>query len=626
MKLLYGMLFVIALPLLLLAWSMRMDSLIVLPQVATRGAGIAVALLGALIALCAVIDLRRFGHGWPMSPFPPEERVSRGMYGVMNDPLYVGSIFICAGVSIALRSPAGIWLATPLLTFCCIAFVAGFERESTELRYGAAANPPLLHLPARTDEPADSRDRLAIYFIVLLPWLIAFFAVNALGIPRDARSGWGRVDSLVPVIPWTELLYFLDYPLVLAVPLLLETRRQLRRFAIHGWLAIVLVTISYLVIPVVVVPKPVPEGSIFATLMLWERKFDAPVTAFPAFHVVWAIIAANAMPRRRALWWMLAIAISVSCATTGMHALRDIFAGASFGLAVINAQRIMRLLLRGTERLANSWQEWDAGVIRAMNQGVYAALGSFFGILIVVMLSGGMVVPAAAVAIATITGAALWAQFIEGSPMLLRPFGYYGGLLGASIAILLTPDPWRMLAAYSVASTVVVAFGRCRCLVQGCCHGRATEEELGIRYTHPRSRVTRLSDLASRAVHATQLYSIIWSALSLVLLWRLWMANAPLQFVAGSAFILAGLGRFVEEHFRGEPQTKMVGGLRVYQWLAMLSVIAGAAMMAVGNTPAPKPAMLSGSGWLAAALVGVITYVAYGVDFPRLNARFARLV
>ncbi len=626
MKLIYGLLFAIVLPLLLAVWSMRMDSLLVLPQVASQSAGLAVAILGALIALLAVVDLRRFGHGWPMSPFPPERRASGGMYRLMNDPLYAGSVLICAGLSIALRSPAGIWLATPLLTFCCIAFVAGFEREGTERRYGVAERPPLLHLPAPGDVRADFSDRLAIYFIVLLPWLIAFFAVNAFGIPHDARSGWGRADAAVPTLPWTELIYFLDYPLVLAVPMLLDTRRQLRRFAIQGWLAIVIVTISYLVIPVIVVPKPAPDGSLFTMLMLWERKFDTPVTAFPAFHVIWAVIAANAMPRWRAFWWTLAIAISVSCATTGMHALRDLVAGAAVGLVIINAERIARGILRATERLANSWQEWDAGVVRAMSHGVYAAMGSFAGILLVVTLSGGMAAAAAAVAIATITGAALWAQFIEGSPMLLRPFGYYGGLLGASIAILLTGDPWRMLAAYAVASTIVVAFGRCRCLVQGCCHGRAIEEGLGIRYAHPRSRVTRLSDLASRSVHATQLYSIVWSLLCLVLLWRLWTANAPLQFIAGSSLILAGLGRFVEEHYRGEPQTRIVGGLRIYQWLAIVSVLAGAAVMAAGSTPAPAPVPLGGNGWLAASLVGIFTYVAYGVDFPRLNTRFARLV
>jgi prolipoprotein diacylglyceryltransferase len=173
---------------------------------------------------------------------------------------------------------------------------------------------------------------------------------------------------------------------------------------------------------------------------------------------------------------------------------------------------------------------------------------------------------------------------------------------------------------------LVQAFGRCRCLVQGCCHGRAVDGELGIRYTHPRSRVTRLSELANQRLHATQLYSIVCNIVSLFILVRLWVVGAPLQFIAGTYFILAGLGRFVEEHFRGEPQTRVVAGLRVYQWLAISSVIAGALMMAAGNTPAPPMVELGTRDAVIAMLTFVAAYIAYGVDFPRLNTRFARLV
>ncbi|HEU4889638.1 MAG TPA: prolipoprotein diacylglyceryl transferase family protein, partial [Thermoanaerobaculia bacterium] len=177
-----------------------------------------------------------------------------------------------------------------------------------------------------------------------------------------------------------------------------------------------------------------------------------------------------------------------------------------------------------------------------------------------------------------------------------------------------------------VAAPVVQAFGRVRCLVQGCCHGRPAVDGMGIRYTHPRSRVTRLSDLAGRSLHPTQVYSIIWSLLTLVLLMRLWIVSAPLSFIAGCFFILNGLGRFVEEHFRGEPQTPTLAGLRVYQWLAIATIVAGAILTTIRTVGAPPPNLPTLTTWLVAATVGVVTYIAYGVDFPRLNARFARLV
>ncbi|HSP13509.1 MAG TPA: prolipoprotein diacylglyceryl transferase family protein [Thermoanaerobaculia bacterium] len=631
-KFAYGALFAVVLPAALAAWAMRLDRLV---SPAEAGAplppviGWAIAIGGALLMLAGTAALRRYGNGWPMSPYPPARRVSRGAYAVVSHPIYLGAVLVAAGVSVAMRSAAGLWIVTPVLILSCVAFVVGYERDATIERFGRPVEQPLLRFPAADDAHAVVADRLSIYLLVLLPWLIGFYSANAINAGAAARSGWSGIDTFVPIVPWTELIYILDYPLVLAVPLLLRTRRQLRDFAIDGWVAIVSVTIFYLAVPIVVVPREAPAGSIFTTLMIWERRFDTPATAFPAFHVIWAAIAAvacsRALPRLRIFWWTLASAISVSCLTTGMHAIDDVLAGIVASALILSSRRMARLLLDGAERLANSWREWDLGFVRLMSHGLYAALGSFLGILIVSILTGE---PAAAVlvGVSIIVGAGLWAQFIEGSPQLLRPFGYFGGVIGCCVAIPFTPHPWLMLAAYAVAAPVIQACGRCRCLVQGCCHGRPTSEAIGIRYRHPRSRVTRLSQLASQPLHATQLYSIAWNAIVLILLLRLWLSGAPLTFIAGSYLILEGLGRFVEEHFRGEPQTKIVAGLRWYKWLSIGSVIVGAILTTLGNTPPPPISGMDPLAFLLAAGFGVLTYLAYGVDFPRLNVRFARLV
>jgi prolipoprotein diacylglyceryltransferase len=166
--------------------------------------------------------------------------------------------------------------------------------------------------------------------------------------------------------------------------------------------------------------------------------------------------------------------------------------------------------------------------------------------------------------------------------------------------------------------------GRVRCLVQGCCHGRAAPPELGIVYTHPRSRVVRLTPFEGTALHATPLYSILWNVVVAALTARLWLVHAPLPMVVGLYSILAGLGRFVEETYRGEPQTPVGAGLRLYQWLAVLSVVAGAAITTVTGAAAP------GVDWnwesvAAAAGFAVVAGAALGVDLPESNRRFARL-
>jgi prolipoprotein diacylglyceryltransferase/protein-S-isoprenylcysteine O-methyltransferase Ste14/membrane-associated phospholipid phosphatase len=628
-KLAYGFTFAVLLPVALAVWAVRLDHLFALPAIGAPALGIAIALGAALLMIDAVVSLRRYGRGWPMSPYPPERRVDRGAYALVSHPIYTGAVFLAAGMAIAMRSAAGLWIVTPVLALACVVFVIGYEHDATVRRFGPRQFPPLVRLPAADEEPPSIADRLSIYLLVLLPWLVAFEAANAITISHQARDGWTRFDNAIPIVPWTELIYALDYPLVLAVPLVLRTRRQLRDFAIDAWIAIVSVTIIYLALPIIVSPRGVPGGSVFAPLMMWERRFDTPATSFPAFHVIWALLAASAyaraFPRWRVLWWTLAAAISVSCLTTGMHATVDVVAGVVAASLILSGRRIARLILGVSERLANSWAEWDFGVVRAMSHGIYAAAGSFLGILIVSSLTGA---PVAAFFIGAgiIVGAALWAQFIEGSPQLLRPFGYFGGVIGCCVAIAFTRDPWLMLAAYGVAAPVIQACGRCRCLVQGCCHGRVTGPEIGIRYRHPRSRVTRLSDMAAMPLHATQLYSIAWNVIVFVLLLRLWTAGASLQFIAGAYFILSGLGRFVEEHFRGEPQTRIIAGLRSYQWLSIASVVAGAVLTIIGNTQAPAMRPIDARTVAIGAAFAALTYLAYGVDFPRLNVRFARLV
>lgn len=634
-KVAYAVLFVIVLPALLALWAAKLDRLLDLPRVGIPWQGVALISAALVLMTAAIFELRRRGGGWPMSPYPPVARVITGPYALVENPIYAGATLLAAGLSIALRSAAGIWIVTPILAAACAAFVIGYEREATVRRFGPPSSQPLLRLPAASAEHADLADRLSIYVLVLFPWFVLFETINLLGAPRDVRSGYMRWDALIPVMPWSELLYILAYPTVLALPLLLQTKQQLRELALRGWFATVGLSMVYLFHSVSVIPKPVPADAPLATLLIWERTFEAPLTAFPAFHVVWAIIAAasyqRVYPRLWALWWSLAAAISVSCVTTGMHALFDIVAGIVAGTIVLFGRQIWRALLRWSETIANSWWEWDFGMVRLMNHGWFAAAGAVSGIVIAATLAGEEALSAVCViGIAIIAGAALWAQFLEGSAALLRPYGYYGGLLGGCVAIaamsLFGQDAWLLLAAYGVAAPVVQAFGRIRCLVQGCCHGRPAPEDAGIHYRHPRSRVVRLAQLRDLPLYPTPLYSIVWNVFIALALLRLWIVGAPLSFIAGVYFILNGLGRFVEEHYRGEPQTRIVGGLRIYQWLAIGSVLVGAIFTVAGDRAAPAFAVPSWRTWTAAALFGIVTYGAYGVDFPRWNVRFARLV
>jgi prolipoprotein diacylglyceryltransferase len=167
--------------------------------------------------------------------------------------------------------------------------------------------------------------------------------------------------------------------------------------------------------------------------------------------------------------------------------------------------------------------------------------------------------------------------------------------------------------------------GRLRCLVNGCCHGRPAPAPIGISYVHPMPRPTRLANLGGVPIHPTQLYSLLWLMVVGAALTRLWILEAPLSFIAGTYFVLVGLGRFVEEHYRGEPQTAVIAGFRLYQWLTLGFVVGGAALSALPSASAPAPVPIGWPTIAVSLLAAVIGTASFGMDVPRSNRRFSRL-
>jgi prolipoprotein diacylglyceryl transferase/PAP2 superfamily protein/phospholipid methyltransferase len=628
-------LFTVALPLSLVLWAARLDAFVSLPAYGSPLIGGVVMLLGGALVVSGVTALWVQGGGLPMSPYPPVRFVSSWVYRYLSNPMYVGAVILTAGVSLTFRSPSGLWIVSPLLAAICVAWTLGFEKDATRARFGENARPPLLHLPPASDAAVTMWDRYSAYALLFLPWLVVYEAVEFLGMPADAIGAWQSWDAALPVVPWMEAAYAAVYPFVLGVPLIAATRADLRWFMTRGWTAMAFIIPFYLLLPIVAPAKPVEGSGLIEMFMRWERAYDQPITAFPSFHVVWAALAAIIYGRRWArlspLWWSIVAAISVSCVAVGMHAALDVIAAVLALFLIVNVERVWEWLRRGAEHLANSWYEIQVGPVRLINHGIFAALGAWVGTLVAVALAGtDQLWIIIGLSVAAIVAAALWAQLVEGSPQLLRPYGYFGGVAGVVIAALLIRawggDIWPALTAATIGGALTQAIGRARCLVQGCCHGSECVAWLGIRYSHPRSRVTRLSTFGDRPLHPTQVYSAGWMLLVAAVLFRLWMLGAGLQFIGGLYLILTGLGRFVEEHYRGEPQTRVWGGLRFYQWLTIGFVVAGAWVTTLGWIPAPPPSGLSSYAIIATGALGIAAGIAFGVDYPGLNRRFSRLV
>jgi hypothetical protein len=118
---------------------------------------------------------------------------------------------------------------------------------------------------------------------------------------------------------------------------------------------------------------------------------------------------------------------------------------------------------------------------------------------------------------------------------------------------------------------------------------------------------------------------LLWNVVVALLLTRIYFLHTTASMVGGIYLILSGLGRFVEEAYRGEPQTPIIYGLRLYQWFAIASLILGACITTIEGAPLTSRPVPHLSSLFVAFGCGVAAWFVTGVDFPESHRRFARL-
>lgn len=623
-KLLYALLFLVIVPAVLFFWTDRLDALLALPSLGSTLLGSVLVVLGILMMGWAMTVLTVFGKGLPMNPFPPTEYVKRSIYRIIPHPIYLGFGLVAGGCSIYFGSGAGLFITTPLVLLGCTALVWGYESHDLQKRFPDVDKKTLISVPADTPDRTTVSNKVSLYVLAYLPWIILSNLLLFL-FPS------GRVNPNGPLIDhWLiEVAYWIGVLLVVGAPMVVRNKSALRRSCISGCISIVLLIGAVILWPQTA-GSHVPRGEFLDDVSVggW------PVYRLVSFHAVFLLIALRmyAGVLKPLLVFGLGITgaagfLPVSPSPGSYLILSLVIFGISYEF-----RTVWSWIRRGTEVVANSWREWQWGGVRVINHGFYIGIGVFAGTLAATMLLGeSYVVPIVVFGFVVVITSALWAQLIEGSEKLKRPFGFYGGmvgiLFGSGVMYLMEVEIWPILAAISVVMPLVQSFGRLRCLVNGCCHGKEAVPEIGIRYFHPRSRVTNLAGMKGVSLHPTPLYSVLWLLPVGILLWRVWSWGAPCSLIFGLYLVLTGIGRFVEESYRGEPQTPVPGGLRLYQWAALASVVIGMAVIVIPS-PAPTIVQVAVTPEIVAGatILAVFGFLAMGVDFPRSNARFSRLV
>ncbi len=620
----YSLIFMVVLPAFLWWWTLRMEPSVSLPAVHSTFGGVALLLLGGWLLLAGMYALWTIGGGLPMNAFPPPRFVQEGVFRYLPHPIYTGFVLICLGVSLYAGSAAGLWLASPVAAAGCVALVWGYENPDLRHRFPDAVRRFRFGVPPNETSAPAWYHRLSVYVVVLLPaWCLH-------SLTGWATLGTGRLEwqflaplNLLP-LTWASALAFLGFLWVILSPLAARTRQQLRLFYLSGLVSGATILYLSAIIPAVgsahwltgSLLEPFQIGAVFSISWFW----------------LWlaAELYRNAFPRFQTFIFGAAAILTLGLMANAIDPLDNIFAGVAALLLGLYYPVIWEYLREQAEMVANSWREWHFGPVRVINHGFYVGFAAFLGMMMGGMLAGDEYVAGTVVfGMLGVVCAGLWGQFVEGSDKLKRPFGYYGALAGIPVAVFVLYwmglDVWVMLALFAVFMPWMQGIGRLRCLVNGCCHGAPTHERLGIRYFHPRSRVCFLSHLKGKALHPTPLYSLLWLALAGGFLLRLWNGGAQPAFIFAMYLLLNGLGRFVEEAYRGEPQTPVFAGLRLYQWAATVSVLAG---IIVSTIPTTWPPLNPGLTWTSVGwglFMWAFVQFLMGIDFPNSTKRFSRL-
>lgn len=209
-KILYGALFALLLPTLLIIWSIHLDQLInwATPPMMPIVLLVTIA-AGATLISKGIYDLYFYGRGLPMNAYPPKRLVTEGIYSWFANPIYVGSVLLCFGGAIYYQSGTALYIVTPLLAAMALSLLVGYERQAMARIFSSsfATYRPLFALPSNAENDTTTSKRIAMIARVFAPWLITLYLINYNLDSLTTSAGRLYFVGLLWPLPFTYILF-----------------------------------------------------------------------------------------------------------------------------------------------------------------------------------------------------------------------------------------------------------------------------------------------------------------------------------------------------------------------------------------------------------------------------------
>jgi protein-S-isoprenylcysteine O-methyltransferase Ste14 len=255
-KLLYGTVFVLIVPAILLCWAFVLDRSIdwPVPTLPILAAGSIIP--GLVFLLKGMLDLTRFAQGLPMNAYPPQKFVTQGIYSLFSHPIYLGAVFLSAGTALWVQSSSGLYIITPILALMTLSLVYGYERQALEKRFGSVIHQysPLFSLPLSSDKTATWLKKVAMFIRIFFPWMFVGYFVDYARCTQTCNGAFMGLMTTQPWQNWVGTVWIIPYIYVAVALFFARTDKSLLQKAIVGTLATIVGMYMYIILPVFGIP------------------------------------------------------------------------------------------------------------------------------------------------------------------------------------------------------------------------------------------------------------------------------------------------------------------------------------------------------------------------------------
>lgn len=206
--------------------------------------------------------------------------------------------------------------------------------------------------------------------IAALAWnLIAFNGANLITRGWERRDLTLSLDSAVPFMPWTIIIYFGAFAFW-AVNYIIsanQDREKAYRFFCADFIAKIIAFIFFLSFPCTLVRPEIEGGGVWNSVMRFLYWVDPPSNLFPSLHCFMSWLCWIGVRSRKDVpawyrWFSLAIALAicVSTLTTRQHVFLDTVSGVALAeicYAVSGTGAVKRIYSKAADKLiGGAWE------------------------------------------------------------------------------------------------------------------------------------------------------------------------------------------------------------------------------------------------------------------------------